>query len=72
MCEEAACEPPGSILSFMGTWDGERTEREGKGKGRLVSREEDVFVSLDTFYIYKGIHAKKKLECMCRGVLLSC
>lgn len=38
--------------------------RRGGGKGsvsyKLIKSEEDVFVSLDTFFIYKGINAKKE------------
>lgn len=53
--------------------DLQRTEGERSGFVLCELIEEDVFVSLDTF-IYKGIKAKRsiKLECMFRGVLLSC
>lgn len=76
MCEVAACGPSGSILGqFYGDMEWERTEWEGE-KGSLLCEliEEDVFVSLDTFLYIKELMQKRsiKLECMCRGVLLSC
>lgn len=51
-------------------------KRAGREK-RSVSHElieKDVFVSLDTFLYIKELMQKRsiKLECMCRGVLLSC
>lgn len=48
------------------------TGREGGVLCELI--DEAVFVSLDTFLYIKELMQKRsiKLECMCRGVLLSC
>ena len=49
VCEVAACEPPGSILGSL-----KRGFGTGRGQRGSVLRgliKEDVFVSLDTFYI---------------------
>lgn len=58
MCEVAACGPPGSILGhlkFYGDMGWERTEWEGRTGSVLCELiEEDVFVSLDTFYIKRN------------------